>query len=139
MEEEILDIQPLNEIIPENIPFQQAENPISMGQTRELTSIEQKKIYNWVMKSSKEDGVQQEMIATFQGCRNLFLLRMEFRFLKPCKWINSSIINWKIKEFNISNLPRFTNEFYCVESGILDTILIDRNLVAYETRGNTLE
>ncbi|MED6114641.1 hypothetical protein PIB30_082312 [Stylosanthes scabra] len=60
---------------------------------------------------------------------------MEFRLLKPRKWINSSIINWKIKEFNNSNLPRFTNEFYCVESGILDTILIDRNLVAYETRG----
>ncbi|MED6125162.1 hypothetical protein PIB30_066058 [Stylosanthes scabra] len=61
-----------------------------MGPTRELTTIEQKKIYNWVMKSSKEDGVQQEMIATFQGCRNIFLLRMEFRLLKPHKWINSS-------------------------------------------------
>ncbi|MED6137700.1 hypothetical protein PIB30_067400 [Stylosanthes scabra] len=59
MEEEILDIQPLNEIIPENIQFQQAGNPISIGPTRELTAIEQKKIYNWVMKSSKEDGVQQ--------------------------------------------------------------------------------
>ncbi|MED6208946.1 hypothetical protein PIB30_049841 [Stylosanthes scabra] len=91
MQEEIFDIQPLNEIIPVNIPFQQAENPISMGPTRKLTTIEQKKIYNW-------------------------------------------IINWKIKEFNNSNLPRFTNEFYCVESGILDTILIDWNLVAYETR-----
>ncbi|MED6125207.1 hypothetical protein PIB30_066494 [Stylosanthes scabra] len=45
------------------------------------------------------------------------------------------IINLKIKEFNNRNFPRFTNEFYCVESGILDTILIDRNLVAYEIRG----
>ncbi|MED6116329.1 hypothetical protein PIB30_099298, partial [Stylosanthes scabra] len=135
MEEEILDIQSLNEIIPENIRFQQDGNPINIGPTRELTPIEQKKIYNWVIKSSKEDGVQQEMIATFQGCRNLFLLRMKFRLLKPRKWINFTIINWKIKEFNNSNLPRFTNQFYCVESGILDTILIDRNLVAYETRG----
>ncbi|MED6161110.1 hypothetical protein PIB30_057635 [Stylosanthes scabra] len=40
MEEEILDIQPLNEIIPENIRFQQVENPIGMGPTRELTAIE---------------------------------------------------------------------------------------------------
>ncbi|MED6162731.1 hypothetical protein PIB30_073360 [Stylosanthes scabra] len=90
MEEEVLDVQPLNEIIPENIRFQQDGNPINIGPTSELTAIEQKKIYNWVMKSLKEDGVQQEMIATFQGCRNLFLLRMEFRLLKPRKWINSS-------------------------------------------------
>ncbi|MED6106958.1 hypothetical protein PIB30_009564 [Stylosanthes scabra] len=106
-----------------------------MGPTRELTADEQKKIYNWVMKDSKEDGVQKEVIAKFHQCRNLFLLRMEFRYLKPRKWITSSIINWKIKEFNNSKLPRFTNEFYCVQYGILDTLLIDRNLIAYQTRG----
>ncbi|MED6120127.1 hypothetical protein PIB30_018154 [Stylosanthes scabra] len=47
MEEEILDIQPLNEIISENIRFQQDGNTINIGPTRELTTIEQKKIYNW--------------------------------------------------------------------------------------------
>ncbi|MED6133714.1 hypothetical protein PIB30_030687 [Stylosanthes scabra] len=87
------------------------------------------------MNASKDSGVQEEMIVTFQGYRNLFLLRMEFRCLKPRKWINSSIINWKMKEMNNSNLPRFTKEFYCVESGILDTILNERNLIAYETKG----
>ncbi|MED6109202.1 hypothetical protein PIB30_031304 [Stylosanthes scabra] len=63
MHEEILDIAPLNEIIPENIPFQEAENPINMRPTRELTAEEQKKIYNWIMKASKEDTVREEMIA----------------------------------------------------------------------------
>ncbi|MED6137092.1 hypothetical protein PIB30_061747 [Stylosanthes scabra] len=45
------------------------------------------------------------------------------------------VINLKIKELNNSNLPRFTKKFYCVEFGILDTILSERNLTAYETRG----
>ncbi|MED6124929.1 hypothetical protein PIB30_063669 [Stylosanthes scabra] len=137
MHEEILDIPPINEMILANIPFQEVKNPTNMGPTRELTADEQKKIYNWIMNVSREDGVQEEMIASFHGYRNIFLLRMEFRYLKPRKWINSSIINWKIKEFNNSNLSRFTNEFYCVESGILDTILTDRNSIAYETRGNS--
>ncbi|MED6107668.1 hypothetical protein PIB30_016287 [Stylosanthes scabra] len=66
MQEEILDIAPLNEIIPENISFQEPENLINMGPTRELTADEQKKIYNWVMKASKEDGVQEEMIAKLE-------------------------------------------------------------------------
>ncbi|MED6219554.1 hypothetical protein PIB30_036804 [Stylosanthes scabra] len=47
-----------------------------------LTANEKKKIYNWVMNALKDSGVQEEMIATFQGYRNLFLLRMEFRCLK---------------------------------------------------------
>ncbi|MED6175047.1 hypothetical protein PIB30_074834 [Stylosanthes scabra] len=127
MPEEILDIPPINEIIPANI------------QEDLLTANEKKKIYNWVMNASKDSGVQEEMIVTFQGYRNLFLLRMEFRRLNPRKWINSFIINWKIKEMNNSNLPRFTKEFYCVESRILDTILNERNLITYETKENTLE
>ncbi|MED6128447.1 hypothetical protein PIB30_097993, partial [Stylosanthes scabra] len=90
MPEEILDVPPINEMIPANIPFQGFENPTNMGPTRELTVDEQKNIYNWVMNASKEDGVQEEMIASFQGYRNIFLLRMEFRYLKPRKWINSS-------------------------------------------------
>ncbi|MED6212044.1 hypothetical protein PIB30_079396 [Stylosanthes scabra] len=107
MPEEILNIPPINEIIPAII------------QEDLLTANEKKKIYNWVMNASKDSGVQEEMIATFHGYRNIFLLRMEFRCLKPRKWINSPIINWKIKEMNNSDLPRFTKEFYCVVSGIL--------------------
>ncbi|MED6180420.1 hypothetical protein PIB30_010050 [Stylosanthes scabra] len=110
MHEEILDIAPLNEIIPENIPFQEAENPIIIGPTRELTAEEQKKIYNWVMNASKEDTVQEEMITKFHGRRNLFLLRMEFRHLKPHEWIGSN-----------------------------DTLLNDRNLIAYQSRGEYIE
>ncbi|MED6161386.1 hypothetical protein PIB30_060285 [Stylosanthes scabra] len=82
MPEEILDIPPINEMIPANIPFQGFENPTNMGPTRDLTADEQKKIYNWVMNASKEYGVQEEMIASFQGYRILFFLRMEFRYLK---------------------------------------------------------
>ncbi|MED6212458.1 hypothetical protein PIB30_083516, partial [Stylosanthes scabra] len=86
MPEEILDIPPINEIIPANI------------QEDLLTANEKKKIYNWVMNASKDSGVQEEMIATFQGYRNLFLLRMEFRCLKPRKWINSSVRFQTIKD-----------------------------------------
>ncbi|MED6176387.1 hypothetical protein PIB30_087759 [Stylosanthes scabra] len=48
---------------------------------------------------------------------------------------DTEIINWRCKEYNNSSLPRFLEEFYCVEAGIMNTATIDKNLDAYQKDG----
>ncbi|MED6136917.1 hypothetical protein PIB30_060181 [Stylosanthes scabra] len=45
------------------------------------------------------------------------------------------IINWKCKEYNYSSLPRFLEDFYCVEVRIMNTTITDKNLDAYHKGG----
>ncbi|MED6183749.1 hypothetical protein PIB30_040644 [Stylosanthes scabra] len=45
-QEEIIDIPPINEMVPANISFQEVENPTTMGPMRVLTADEERKVYN---------------------------------------------------------------------------------------------
>ncbi|MED6139329.1 hypothetical protein PIB30_082794 [Stylosanthes scabra] len=107
--EEVLDIAPIRELLP-------GQDPSTI---QSLTLEQDNKIYNWVMNPSKGKGIQEEIIALFRGHQNFFISRSEIRFLKPKGWIDDKIINWRCKEYNNSSLPRFLEEFYCVEAGIM--------------------
>ncbi|MED6180080.1 hypothetical protein PIB30_006892 [Stylosanthes scabra] len=71
----------------------------------------------------------------WRGDANLFLIRGEFRFLRPKGWIDDRIIRWRCKEYNHSSLKRFLEDFYCVEVGILNTTITDHNLEEYHKHG----
>ncbi|MED6218552.1 hypothetical protein PIB30_027765 [Stylosanthes scabra] len=86
------------------------------------------------MKTIKANGVQEEVIALFRGYDNFFLSRAEIRFLRPKGWIDDKIINWRCKEYNYSSLPRFLEDFYSVQVGIMNTVITDKNLDAYHKR-----
>ncbi|MED6114415.1 hypothetical protein PIB30_080043, partial [Stylosanthes scabra] len=123
--EEVLDIAPIRELLPGQDPS-----------TIQSLKLEQdNKIYNWVMNSSKGKGIQEETIALFRGHQNFFISRSEIRFLKPKGWIDDKIINWRCKEYNNSSLPRFLEDFYCVEAGIMNMATTDKNLDAYQKDG----
>ncbi|MED6126492.1 hypothetical protein PIB30_079020 [Stylosanthes scabra] len=117
---EVLDIPPIREMLPEDIVIHAEQDPSTIRSLKPLTLEQENKIYNWVMNPSKAKGIQEETIASFRGYQNFFLSRSKIRFLKPKGWINDKIINWRCKEYNYSSLPRFMEDFYCMEAGILE-------------------
>ncbi|MED6222489.1 hypothetical protein PIB30_064945 [Stylosanthes scabra] len=126
-DDEVLDIPPIREMLPEEDP--------STIQLKPLTLEQDDKIYDWVMNPSKAKAIQEETIAIYRGYQNFFLLRSEIRYIRPRSWINDKIINWRCKEYNYSSLTRFMEDFYCVEVGIMNTTLTDNNLDAYQKEG----
>ncbi|MED6210301.1 hypothetical protein PIB30_062813 [Stylosanthes scabra] len=88
--EEILNIPPISHILP-------IENPIAMMLSKGLSEAETKKIYSWVMKSSRQESIRRETIASFKGKFEFSLSRDDMMCLKPREWIsnNETIINTK--------------------------------------------
>ncbi|MED6123420.1 hypothetical protein PIB30_049019 [Stylosanthes scabra] len=74
--EEILNIPPVSHILP-------IENPITMMLSKGLSEVETKKIYSWVMKSSRQESVRREIIALFKGKFEFSLSRDDMMCLKP--------------------------------------------------------
>ncbi|MED6176299.1 hypothetical protein PIB30_086777 [Stylosanthes scabra] len=74
--EEILNIPPVSHILP-------IENPIAMMLSKGLSEAETKKIYSWVIKSSRQESVRREIIASFKGKFEFSLSRDDMMCLKP--------------------------------------------------------
>ncbi|MED6140795.1 hypothetical protein PIB30_096916 [Stylosanthes scabra] len=132
---EVLDIPPIREILPEDIVIHTEQDPSTIRSLKPLTLEQENKTYQWVIKTTKANGVQEEVIALFRGYDNFFLSRAEIRFLRSKGWIDDKIINWKCKEYNYSSLPRFLEDVYCIEVGIMNTTITDKNLNAYHKGG----
>ncbi|MED6126278.1 hypothetical protein PIB30_076826 [Stylosanthes scabra] len=83
----------------------------------------------------KAEEEASKYYAKKKGHQNFFISRSEIRFLKPKGWIDDKIINWRCKEYNNSSLPRFLEEFYCVEARIMNMAITDKNLDTYQKDG----
>ncbi|QHO06915.1 uncharacterized protein DS421_14g459030 [Arachis hypogaea] len=78
-----------------------------------------------------EDKEDMELLATYEGRPYLRLLRKDLCTLKARGWVNSNIIQWMCYAFNDAQSERFKRDFYCVCSGILETVMQPHNLESF--------
>ncbi|MED6222088.1 hypothetical protein PIB30_061076 [Stylosanthes scabra] len=88
---EVLDIPSIREILPEDIVLHAEQDPSTIRSLKPLTLEQENKIYRWVINGSKSNELQEEKIASWSEDHN-FLLRGEFRFLRPNGWIDDKNI-----------------------------------------------
>ncbi|MED6174459.1 hypothetical protein PIB30_069215 [Stylosanthes scabra] len=105
--EEILNIPPVRHILP-------IENPIAMMLSKGLSEAETKKIYSWVMKSSRQESVRRETIASFKGKFEFSLSTDDMMRLKPREWISNNYL-WEII-INTKNVGMYIRQH--IEVGI---------------------
>ncbi|MED6168732.1 hypothetical protein PIB30_014195 [Stylosanthes scabra] len=82
--EKILNIPPVSHVLP-------IDNHVAMMLSKGLSEVEIKKIYSWVMKSSKQESVMNETIASFKGKFEFSLSRDDMMCLKPREWISNNV------------------------------------------------
>ncbi|MED6194660.1 hypothetical protein PIB30_030613 [Stylosanthes scabra] len=82
--EEILNIPPVSHIFP-------IKNPIAMMLSKGLSEAETKKIYSWAMKSSRQESVRRETIASFNGKFEFSLSRDDMMCLKARECISNNV------------------------------------------------
>ncbi|MED6120191.1 hypothetical protein PIB30_018783 [Stylosanthes scabra] len=82
--EKIENISPISQVLP-------TDDPVSMILTKGLSEAQTKKIYSWVMRSSKQEYVMNETIASFEGKFKYSLSRDDMMTLTPREWISNNV------------------------------------------------
>ncbi|MED6186860.1 hypothetical protein PIB30_070731 [Stylosanthes scabra] len=72
-----------------------------------------------------------ETIASFEGKFKYSLSRDDMMALTPREWISNNIIDWICHTSNVCALERFRKRFYCVLTGILESIINPKNVGRY--------
>ncbi|MED6165783.1 hypothetical protein PIB30_102925, partial [Stylosanthes scabra] len=83
------------------------------------------------MKSSRQESVRREIIASFKGKFEFSLSRDDMMCLKPREWISNNIVDWICHTSNVGTSKRFKERFYCVPTGILEIIINTKNVGMY--------
>ncbi|RYQ83295.1 hypothetical protein Ahy_B10g101952 [Arachis hypogaea] len=83
----------------------------------------------WILNSRLDKGAP---LATFEGRSYLQLSRLDLWTLKARGWVNSNIIQWMCNTFNDAPVAHFKRDFYCVSLGILETVIRQHNLDAFQ-------
>ncbi|RYR25230.1 hypothetical protein Ahy_B02g058884 [Arachis hypogaea] len=82
------------------------------------------------------DGHQT--LASYEGRPHLVLSREDVCTLRSRAWLNNSVVQWMCCSFNDLGLKRFTRDFYCVCPGILEMVLVPKNLQNYHDGPNPM-
>ncbi|QHO53747.1 uncharacterized protein DS421_2g50690 [Arachis hypogaea] len=101
-------------------------HPLLKG--RKLDEVDEERLRRWAANRSSE---QNQVVAAYEGKQHLSLLREDICSLLPRHWVTSNIIHWMCSTFNDSESLRFKNDYYCIPSGILETVLHKRNLDSF--------
>ncbi|QHN91373.1 uncharacterized protein DS421_17g574320 [Arachis hypogaea] len=106
-------------------------HPLLRG--RKITEREEQRIRGWAVNTSLDS---HETLASYEGRPNLVLSRKDVCTLRPRAWLNNKVVHWMCCAFNDSGLKRFTRDFYCVCPGILEMVLVPKNLENYHDGPN---
>ncbi|QHO42137.1 uncharacterized protein DS421_5g151650 [Arachis hypogaea] len=100
---------------------------------RKLTERDEQRIRGWAVDPSLDS---QQTLASYEGRPHLVLSREDLCILRPQAWLNNSVVHWMCCAFNDSGLKRFTRDFYCVCLGILEMVLVPKNLLNFQDGPN---